>query len=209
MTYETAQTKHASQFTPHIVAIGGTLRAGSSCEKAVKFAVAYAEELGATTECFCGADLLLPPYDPGQNSGNPLVDRLLASLREADGIIIASPAYHGSISGIIKNVLDYTEEMRTDALSYLEGRSVGLIVSAAGMQGIGTTLTTLRSVVHTLRGWPTPYGVGLLSVGDPLFQGEQPARPETAQSLKIMTREVVDFAVTRLSVGNQAVALAV
>src|ERR1017187_1858557 len=50
------------------------------------------------------------------------VRRLLGALRRANGVILATPCYHGSVSGLLKNALDYVEDMA-------QGRAVGLIVS--------------------------------------------------------------------------------
>ena len=84
---------------------------------------------------------------------------LVGAVRACDGLIIASPGYHGSVSGLVKNALDGLEDLRDDRRPYLHGRAVGLIVTADGAQAGGSTLAALRSVVHALRGWPTPLGV--------------------------------------------------
>jgi FMN reductase len=105
--------------------------------------------------------LLLPPYDPAIAKTSDTATTLISALRRASGVIISSPGYHGSISGMIKNALDYVEEMRTDEKPYFEGKVVGCIICANGAQTMGTSLTTLRSVVHALRGWPTPYAATL------------------------------------------------
>ena len=75
---------------------------------------------------------------------------------------------HGGPSGLIKNALDHLEELRDDERPYLDGRAIGCIVCAAGWQATATTLASLRSTVHALRGWPTPLGVTINStpVGD-------------------------------------------
>jgi FMN reductase len=86
---------------------------------------------------------------------------MVAAVREADGLIIASPGYHGSISGLVKNALDYFEDLSTDARPYFHGRPVGLIATAYGHQAAMSTLLTLRSITHALRGWPTPIGAAI------------------------------------------------
>ena len=115
-------------------------------------------------------------------------------MRAADGIVIASPGYHGTVSGLIKNALDYVEDMAKDARPYFEGRAVGLIAVAAGWQATGTTLATLRSIVHALRGWPTPMAITVnsqLSVFD--AQGQVSDRA-LANQLDILAQQVVSFA---------------
>ena len=86
---------------------------------------------------------------------------LVEALAEADGVIVASPAYHGTVSGLVKNALDHAEDLRFEARPYLEGRAVGCIAVAGGPQAGATTLAALRSVAHALRGWPTPLGVAV------------------------------------------------
>lgn len=148
---------------PHIVGIGGTLRPGSSTQVAVEQALAHAEKLGATTRMFAGADLALPFYAPESSHRTDQAAELVDALRQADGVVIGSPGYHGSVSGLIKNALDYTEDLSCDVRPYLDGRAVGLIAAGAGMQAAVTTLGMLRDVTHALRGAPTPYGVAFCS----------------------------------------------
>ncbi|WP_420749800.1 NADPH-dependent FMN reductase [Rhodococcus sp. O3] len=148
---------------PYIVGLGGTMQTRSSTETALQIALAAAADAGARTEMF-GNDVLarLPMYDPGRPRCAES-DRLVDALRLADGVIIASPGYHGSVSGLVKNALDYVEELREDERPYLSGRAVGCITTAYGWQAAVTTLQTLRSIVHALRGWPTPLGAAINS----------------------------------------------
>ena len=177
----------------HIVGIGGTMRQGSGSEMALRYALQAAKEIGASTELFSGPDLALPHYDPGRKLDHPIVTRLISELSRADGLIVASPGYHGSISGLLKNVFDYMEEMRTDTRVYLEGRAVGCIVVANGSQALGSTLAAVRSIVHALRGWPTPYAATLLSNSE-MFREGHPVNSNVGNALEIVAREVMTFA---------------
>ena len=129
---------------PYIVGLGGTTRLGSSTEKALSLCLEAAAESGADTLLLCGSYLDLPAYTPGR-APVPAAKRVIAEVRRADGIILGTPGYHGGISGLVKNALDYIEELKTDGRPYLEGRAVGCIVTAAGEQGAVTTLNALRS----------------------------------------------------------------
>jgi FMN reductase len=77
---------------PIIVGVGGTLREGSTSERALALALKAAAEMGASTEIFCGPALALPPYDPANRQRFPEAKALVAALRRADGIIFSSPA---------------------------------------------------------------------------------------------------------------------
>ena len=125
-------------------------------------------------------------------------DLLLDLLRRSDGIIIASPGYHGTISAFVKNSLDYTEDLVGDARPYFEGRAVGCIVAASGWMATGTTLVTLRSIVHALRGWPTPRGA-LINSRQTTFTADDQCTDETvSRQLEIVAEQVVDFARMRM-----------
>ena len=179
---------------PLIVGLGGTVRPGSTSETALSKALEAAGAAGADTELFGGAFLAaLPIFDPRATDSDPERDRFLDSIRRADGLIVASPGYHGSISGLVKNALDFLEELREGDRPYLDGRAVGLIVSASGGQAAGSTLAALRSIVHALRGWPTPFGATLNAGG--LF-GEDGAfaDPRDAWQVETVASQVVAFA---------------
>jgi FMN reductase len=146
-----------------IVGIGGTTRPGSTSEEALRVALGAAAGDGAQTLCFGGSDLLLPLYEAQAPERTEAALRMVAALRVADGVIIASPGYHGSISGLVKNALDYCEDLRSDDRPYLQGRLVGCIAVASGWQAAVNTLRVLRDVAHALRGMPTPYGAAINS----------------------------------------------
>ena len=156
--------------SPLIVGIGGTTRPNSTTERTLVKALEAAERLGARTTIFNGAFLSkLPIYDPTNAEASPEVAELLAGVREADGVLVATPGYHGSVSGLVKNALDTLENLRDAPRPYFEGRAVGCIITADGWQACGTALSSLRTVIHALRGWPTPLGVTFNPSAGPLF----------------------------------------
>jgi FMN reductase len=69
---------------------------------------------------------------------------------EADGFILGSPEYHGSISGVLKNALDFIGARE------LEGKFVALVGTAGGALGATNTLNTLNIICRTLHAWPLP-----------------------------------------------------
>jgi FMN reductase len=179
---------------PYIVALGGTLRPDSSTEKALRAVTAAAAATGARTLVIAGPDLELPMYAPERMQRSPAALRLVDELRKADGIVIGSPGYHGGISGLVKNALDYAEDLRGDADPYFHGRAVGCIATAAGWQGAVNTLAALRNVVHALRGWNTPLGVAI-NTAEPVFDADGTVlAPRIKDMLELLGREVADFA---------------
>jgi NAD(P)H-dependent FMN reductase len=129
---------------PIILGLGGTPRPGSTSERALALSLQAAAEEGAETLLISGADLMLPMYFPSTAERTPEAQHLIQAFRRCHGIIISTPAYHGSLSGLIKNALDYSEDLRTDPRVYFDGLAVGCIVCAGGWQAAGQTLAALR-----------------------------------------------------------------
>jgi FMN reductase len=179
---------------PYIVGIGGTARPDSVSERALRVALAAATDRGATTSLLTAADLRLPMYAPGQSEQTPAARRLISELARSDGIILSSPGYHGTVSGLIKNALDYAEDLRGADVPYLDGRAVGCIACAAGWQATTTTLMSLRMVVHALRGWPTPLGVIVNSAQSWDAQNTGSGDGSLHRQLEIVGHQVVWFA---------------
>ena len=180
---------------PLIVGIGGTTRPGSSSERALVLSLQAAQAAGAQTRLLGGEFLgRLPIFSPADQAPTAEQAELAAAVQAADGVIVASPGYHGSISGVIKNALDTLEVLRTDARPYLTDRAVGCIITADGWQAAGTTLTTLRSIIHALRGWPTPFGAAL-NAASGLFDADGAClEAKDAWQLATVAEQVLDFA---------------
>jgi FMN reductase len=180
---------------PLIVGIGGTVRTPSSSERALSLALAAAEAAGART-LMIGGELLakLPIYNPNDAEEPAERSALVEAVREADGLIVATPGYHGSLSGLLKNALDSLEPLRDDARPYLDGRAVGCIVVADGWQACGSALAALRSIVHALRGWPTPLGATINSALKPFDDDGTLKDPRDAFQVETVARQVVEFA---------------
>lgn len=176
-----------------IVGVGGTLRPGSSTEATIRRVLLHAEEMGAETQMFGGGAIDLPLYEPNNVSTAPRVSNLIAALRAADAIVIGSPGYHGGISGLVKNALDYTEEMAADATPYFSGKPIGCIATGAGWQGCNSTLHALRNVVHALRGWPTPVGIALNTKVAAFGPDGSCLMPELDQQLRVMADQLLRF----------------
>jgi FMN reductase len=186
---------------PLIVGIGGTIRSGSSTETALIASLRAAEALGAETRLF-GGDFLakLPIFDPRPTDPTAEQLELAEAVRRCDGVIIASPGYHGSISGVVKNALDTLEITAKDPQPYFQGRPVGAVVTAYGWQATGSTLNALRGIIHAMRGWPTPFGAGLNSTAGLFDEAGACREPKDAWALSTVAEQVMEFA--RMRVGS-------
>jgi FMN reductase len=180
-----------------VVGIGGSLRAGSQSQRALNLVLAGAQDAGAETIAIGGTDLVLPFYDPAVPEHPQAARAMIEALRTADGVVLVSPGYHGTVSGLVKNALDYIEELRNDERPYLDGRAVGCVALAQGWQASVTTLTALRSIVHALRGWPTPLGSAINTTEVSFAENGDPTEEQVAKTLRTIGEQVVDFALSR------------
>ncbi len=184
-----------------IVAIGGSTRPGSSTEMALRCAGAAAQAHGAQVSYLVGRDLLLPIYDVETDHRTEGARTLVEAVRRADGLLIASPGYHGGISGMVKNALDYVEDLADHDPPYLHGQAVGCISVAHGWQATVGTLAQIRQTVHALRGWPTPLGATVNSQLTRFDEKANPDDPAVAEQLATIGAQVVEFARMRKGSG--------
>lgn len=181
---------------PLVVGIGGTIGGISSTERALKIALDAAAREGFRTRLFGGADMArLPLYDPKATTRTPDERDFVEAVRGASALIIASPGYHGSISGVVKNALDLLEETARDTVRpYLADMPVGLIATAYGWQATGSTIAALRSIVHALRGWPTPFAAAINSQVTKFDESGGASDPAVVEQLSMVGRQVARFA---------------
>lgn len=183
---------------PLILGLGGTLRPGSGTERVLAASLKAAEARGFRTLLLGGEFLArLPIFDPRPAAPDDAQLELVAAVREAAGVIIATPGYHGSLSGLVKNALDTLELTRDDAAPYLQDRAVGALVVADGWQAAGTTLMAVRAIIHALRGWPTPFGATLNASAGLFGDDGGLVDPQDGWRVATVANQVCDFAAMR------------
>jgi FMN reductase len=185
----------------NIVGLGGTFRPGSSSEQLVRAVLAQCAALGAQTRMFAGPALAaLPHFNPESPTRTPEQTALVEAVRGADALVIGTPGYHGGLSGLVKNAIDLLEDTRTDARVYWDGMPIGLVVSAAGWQAGGVTLSALRGIVHAMRGWPTPVGLAINSIEQKPFGPDGTLVDDgIAAQVRLMARQIMGFRMEALS----------
>lgn len=170
-----------------IVGICGSLRPGSYTRKAVKLALQAAQEVGAQTHL-----IDLRDYDLGYCTGNESdytqdVFRLRKELRQAQGIILGTPEYHGSVSGVLKNALDLM------GFREFQGKMLGLVGVSGGQMGAINALNSLRTVGRALHAWVLPEQISIpvaWKMFDPAGNLKDAALEER---LKTVGRQVAQF----------------
>jgi NAD(P)H-dependent FMN reductase len=172
-----------------IVGLAGSLRTTSATRMAVRCALLGAEEDGADAQLLDLAAYDLPFLGrEKERAAMNAVERFLADLRAADGIILGSPEMHGSISGVLKNALDLTSR------ELFEGKMLGLIGVAGGRMGASETLSHLRAIGRSLHAWVVPTQVSIAAADEAFDSRGEPANVEIGERLKSVGRQVAHFA---------------
>ncbi len=141
-----------------VVGVCGSLSVTGATKSALSTALRGAAEFSADTHLIELRDYELPFYGATKESDYPAdVPRLRAELREAHGIILGTPEYHGCLSGVLKNMLDLM------GAAEFEGKVVGLVGVAGGHPGAINSLNAMRLIGRNLHSWVLPQEV---SVGD-------------------------------------------
>ncbi len=170
---------------PHIVALAGSLRTGSYTRLATTRALATAEAAGATTELLDLREYDLPMFDPDRDEPGDSA-RLTADVDAADSILLASPMYHGSYSGVLKNAIDYC------GFDEFEAKTVGLLAVSGGSFPL-TTLEHLRSVCRALNAWVIPHQAAIPN-GRQAFADGEIVDERTADRVDTLGRRLVQYA---------------
>lgn len=171
-----------------VVGLGGSLSVSSSSLAALKIALKGAAEGGARTELFDLRELELPMFAPGADTPES-VRRLCEAVYEADGLLWSSPLYHGTISGVFKNALDWLELLGDRRPAYLTDKVVGLISTAGGTQGL-QAINTMEFIVRALRGWSAPLVIPIPQAWRVFDDEGKMSDPKIAEQLRSLGREV-------------------
>jgi len=143
---------HLMNRSIRILAVASSLREGSYSTLAPKMAVTNFLDLRHTK---------LPIYDPDDSTQS--IQEARHFVEWADAFVLASPDYHGSMSGALKNFLDHFWEE-------FAGKTFGYIC-ASHEKGL-TVMDQMRTAVRQCYGWSLPYGISIDGEQDFNNQGE-------------------------------------
>jgi FMN reductase len=131
-----------------LLGIGGSTREVSMSRVALVAALRVAAELGAETSIAPVRELNLPLWNSDLTFADypPTLGHLLNEVRGADGLVLNSPTYHGTISGAMKNTLDLLDFLGGDDPPYLNGKPVALV----GYGG-ASAMNVINALYHAVR----------------------------------------------------------
>lgn len=168
-----------------VVGLAGSLREVSLTSRTVDLALEGARTAGAEVELLDLRQRDIPLLRDKKGEVPVDVAWMREKVKAAHGVILGTPEYHGSYSGVLKNALDWM------GFEHFEGKIVGLVaVSGGGIGGIGA-MEHLRTVVRAIHGWVVPTQA---AVPQAARQFEQGLSEALGTRVRDVGREVTRFA---------------
>lgn len=151
-----------------VLGVAGSMRKNSHSTRILRILLQIAKEkYGAQTQILDLRETRLPLYNPtletNESVDNNSIQIASDAVKWADAFILASPDYHGSMSGTVKNFLDYFWEE-------FAGKTFGYVCSSHE-KGL-TVMDQMRTAVRQCYGWSLPYGVSINGEQDFNSKGE-------------------------------------
>ncbi|MEK6701592.1 MAG: NAD(P)H-dependent oxidoreductase [Planctomycetota bacterium] len=171
-----------------VLAFSGSLRKDSYNTKICRIACEGAKAAGADVTFVELRDLAMPLFDEDleKAGGTPDSARKFKQLLiAAQGIIIACPEYNSSITGALKNAIDWASRPAPGEppLVAFKGKVAGLCAASPGALGGLRGLVTVRSILGNLGVILLPQQVAIMKVGDALDENHRLKDPKQQQSL--------------------------
>src|ERR671924_347193 len=174
--------------TIKVLGVGSSMRRNSYGTKLLKIVLDITKRHDAETHLLNLRDTKLPFFDPdGSTEEYSLLSDQIRMVTDyviwADAFVLASPDYHGSMSGTMKNFLDhYWEEFA--------GKTFGYICTSHE-KGL-TVMDQMRTAVRQCYGWSLPYGISVNAKEDFNERGEI-INELLDKRLKILARDLVIY----------------
>lgn len=176
-----------------IIGIAGSQRDESYTRLTVALALQGAKEYGAEVELIDLRDFALP-FCEGKTSETEEADvlRLRAKVAGAQGVILGTPEYHGSFSGVLKNALDLM------GFDEFEGKLVGLVGVSGGGMGAIPAVQGLQVVARALHAWTVPQQATIPQARRQ-FENGKLKNPDLEARVKEVGKQVARFAALHAS----------
>ncbi|MDO7908229.1 NADPH-dependent FMN reductase [Paenibacillus sp. JX-17] len=138
----------------NIVVLAGSNRKGATSTRLAAYAANLMQRKGHHVQIIDLFKHPLPFYSADIEGMDTNVQVLQSAFAGTDAIVLATPEYHGSISGVLKNALDYLGQ------SYFSGKAVLSVCSAGGAVGV-SSLQHLQAIIRNLHGINCPEWISI------------------------------------------------
>lgn len=161
---------------PKILAFAGSLRERAYSKRIVKTAMKGAENAGAEVTFIDLRDYPMPIYDGDDHEKNGFSESALAFqriLNEHNGFLIASPEYNGSLSGALKNAIDWASRASGEFKmgEVFRGKVAAIMTESPGAFGGIRCLGHLRGILSILQVNVLPSEIAVSKVHE-MFEGD-------------------------------------
>lgn len=179
-----------------VLALAGSTRADSYNKKLVKEAAEIAKQMGAQVTVVDLKDYPIPFYDGDLEKAQGLpanAKRLRDLMIASDAVIISSPEYNHSISGVLKNALDWaarSEDGRGSRDAY-KGKKFALMSASPGRGGGAHGLVHLREIIEDVGGEVIAKQVSIPAAHTAFNAKGQIENPEIKQELVQEMKELL------------------
>lgn len=168
-----------------IAVIAGSMRLNSFSSQTSKLAMKALSNKGADIEILDLKNLSLPFCNGSRDYPSyPDVQRLKDAILSANGLLIVTPEYHGSLSGVLKNALDLLDE------SHFRGKTVALIAVMGGIPS-NNAINTLRIIFRQLHAWVLPEQLIIPNIDDTFDENGEFLDPLLAARLDEMADHLI------------------
>jgi arsenic resistance protein ArsH len=133
-------------------------RTDSTSGRIAAFLQEALDRQGVKHTTFHMADAGIPLFDISLDHTPESVQVMNQVFREATLHIWLTPLYHGGMTGVMKNCLDWLEYSAKLPAPYLTGKTVGLVCWADGVQAM-QGINGMDAVAKALRAWTAPLSV--------------------------------------------------
>ena len=181
---------------PKIIALAGSLRTQSFNQKLINEAARFALQTGAEVEVINLAGLDLPIFSEDiEAQGTPADAQLLKDkLRAADGILLASPEYNGSITAALKNAIDWASRTEQGAVPAFRNKVVALFAASPGGLGGLRGLNHVRDILSGIGSLVLADQLAVPAVHTVLDENGQINNPNTAEQVSALAQQLVTVA---------------
>jgi FMN reductase len=179
------------QRTINVLGVAGSMRQDSYSTLGLRMVLEEAKKYYSESYLLELRDINLPLYDPSGpssndpsfNNSNNVLEKITTTLKWADALVLASPDYHGSMSGTLKNFLDYFWED-------FAGKTFGYII-ASHEKGL-TVADQMRTAVRQCYGWSMPYNISINGEKDFDSKGNL-VNSALVKRIKMLARDLVTY----------------
>lgn len=154
----------------NIIILLGSVRTGRQSHKIAHYLEKQLIARGVETSIIDLIDEKLPGF--GNSDDNPdgirkTVLGMSRRLKQADGMLLVTPEYHGSFSGVLKNALDYFWEE-------FQRKPIGVAAVSSGKFGGINAANLLQHVILSMGGVALPTKLLVSDIHDSMDESAEP-----------------------------------